>query len=105
MDVIEKAHQLAEALAASEELLRFRDAEAKLLNHPEAQNKLQEIIKLGIYNGENIEDPLVREYLAAYRSFYNLLEAVKFILNGVYEGNLEKKEGCCHGCCNRFSLH
>ncbi|WP_227766459.1 YlbF family regulator [Zhaonella formicivorans] len=99
MDVIAKAHELAEALANSSELLRYRAAEARLLNNSEAQVKLQEL-RSGNLALEKIEDPVIYEYLSAYREFSNLLEAVKFILTSAYDGELTAENGCGH-CCRR----
>lgn len=85
MHVIQKAHELANALQESEELLRLRDLEAQLLN----EDRIDE------------ESTLYKEYTAAFQQFSNLLEAIRYILTNSYDGKLNYGHGCAHCCKNR----
>lgn len=105
MDVIQKAHELADALAESPEVRRFREAEANLYNHEEAVAQYQ-ALQNGQLDYQKIDDPHLSEYLQALVQFQNLLAAIKHILTSAYDGQTKKPAGCgqCR-CCPPGSPH
>ena len=84
MSIIQKAHELAQALQESEELCVLRDLEAQLLN----ESSIDE------------EGSLYKEYTTAYHRFSNLLESIRYILTKSYDGKIGFGNGCVH-CCKK----
>lgn len=85
MDVIQKAHELANAIQESKELGRLREIEVKILNE---------------ISSEEEKSLIYREYTTALHEFTNLLEAVQFILTSSYDGKLDSAKNCGRCCKN-----
>lgn len=115
-EIMEKASQLAEAIAESNELSAMRDAEIEMNNDLEAvkileefQDKQQELYTLQV-NGSVIgdaereayeaiearmqENPSIKKYIDASDNFENLMKSINLIITRAISGD----DGCGCGC-------
>ena len=118
MSVIEKAHELANAITNSTEYQELRKAEEAMLNDAAAQDildryrEIQENLDTQAPSDdlqesiENIEremknTPVIVNYLDAQEKVMRLLEEVNFILGRAINGDNEACDSgnCGGGCC------
>ncbi|MHB1420551.1 MAG: YlbF family regulator [Bacillota bacterium] len=122
MSIIEKAHELGDAIASSEELLALRQAEADVASNDRASGILQEYRTVGQeiegfrkagkepspqlterftdVQGQMETNPVIKAQKEAQLRFNNLVEGINFILNRA-TGQEEKdcRPRCGGGCC------
>ncbi|MHB1125503.1 MAG: YlbF family regulator [Bacillota bacterium] len=124
MSVIEKAHELGNAMADSEELTALKNAEAAMEGDTEASKLLREykriseellsfkhsgrepdpqlMEKLEAVQGQMEAHPLIKAHREAQLKFNNLVEGINFILNrATGQDEQESRPHCGGGCCGR----
>jgi cell fate (sporulation/competence/biofilm development) regulator YlbF (YheA/YmcA/DUF963 family) len=123
MSVLEKAKILGEAILASEELIKLRDAEAIMNNDFEARKIIQEFqqaqqefhqwqmdgndlteehrAKADALEEKMIDNDKIRSYMEAQKEFENLLQQINNIISQSISG-LCDDSSCSAGCsgCN-----
>lgn len=121
-EIMEKASELAEAIAGSEELSVMRSAEAAMNNDPQAleileefRKKQQQVYQLQMSGGElsdqdkkEIEviehkmtsNSLINAYIGASEKFENLMKGVNLIITRALSGDPDNAcgTGCGTGC-------
>ena len=117
MTVIEKAHELADAIIASQEFKDLRSAELEMMNDATAQQILDEYKQFqeqmqGTQNPEKLTElneqmeamqgkmesiPTIATYLDAQDKVAEVLQEVNFILGRAING--EDEESCDTGHC------
>lgn len=122
MLVLDKAKELAEAIAASEELAAMREAEALIEQDQEALDIIQEFrrVQQDIFNKqqqgielsdedrqlvEEIEEKMsrnesIQRYIAAQERLERLLQSVNFIISQAFNppADCESCSPGCNGC-------
>ncbi|MDA8236064.1 MAG: YlbF family regulator [Clostridia bacterium] len=116
-DIMEKARELADALADSSELANLRDAEVKMFNDSGAQvildefQGVQEKIHEAYNQGEEPDEglkkqakgieekmkgnPNIASYIDAQQEFESLLQSVNTVISNAISG---EEGGCGPGC-------
>lgn len=121
--IMEKAHDLANAIKDSDELTNMRETEAAMARDNSAQEILQEYsqvrqkIDQKQASGEELTDdetaaveevqkkmqshPVISAYLEAQREVNDILQGVNFLLTKALSGDQEDScgPGCGGGCC------
>lgn len=120
-EILEKAGELAEAIAASEELSALRDTEVAMKEDPEAmvivdefQGKQQELYgmqmrgeavsdnakkEVEIIEGKMSNNPTIKAYLDASEKFELLMRSVNLVITSALSGNDDGCGGECGPSC------
>lgn len=124
MNVLEKAQELADALAGSPEIAELRGMEEKIKKNPEAEGLINEFRfkQMQYYNlqmeGKEAteemmkevqelqdrmeENQLVMDYMSAQERVGKILEQVNAMISRALQGDSCASGECCSGCsgCN-----
>ena len=122
MSIIDKARELGEEIASSKELDEMREAEAAMMNNPEANSLVREFNeKQRTYmdlksKGANLTDeqisevedmesmvldnPLIVDFFRKQQNFERIIEEINDIIAKAISG---EESGCSDECCSSCS--